>query len=169
VVTRKTGKRSRRTRPEPAPVHPSRARSHSLAPPHLGEVASAAVLAVAILGLAVFIAGVAMAVSGFTMGGALGSAAPPNADQLGTGQVIGGFGLAVLGLVLSGSALALLADMPSSRPIAIAAAGVAAVLSAIGVFLVQAQPAADTVLAISLAVAAAIFAVAAVILVRTTR
>lgn len=170
MVTRKVGKPTSRARArEVAPPRPVRGRSHSLAPAHLGEAASAAVLAVAVLGLAVFIAGVAMAVSGMTLESRYGADPPPNIGQLGIGQVLGGIGLAILGLVLSGSALAVLADVARSRPIAAAASGLAAALAILGVVLVQLQPGGDLVLSIALAVAAAIFGVAALILVRPRR
>ena len=167
MVTRKSTTPAGRDKGE-RPARP-RARSHTLAPPHLGEAASAAVLAVAVLGLAVFIAGVAMAVSGLTVESRYGSSPPPNAGQLGTGQLLGGIGLALLGIVLSGSSLAVLADVARSRPVAAVASGVAAVLSVLGVILVQAQVRGDPVLATALAVVAVIFAVAAVILVRPRR
>jgi hypothetical protein len=122
-----------------------------------------------VLGLAVFIAGVAMSVSGMTIANRFGGDPPPNVDQLGIGQVLGGIGLAVLGLVLSGSALAVLADVPRSRPVAAAASGLAALLSVAGVVLVQLQPGGDLVLAIALAVAAVIFGAAAIILLRPRR
>jgi hypothetical protein len=167
VVTKKAGKPAARSRArDAAPARVSRARSHTLAPPHLGEAASAAVLAVAVLGLAVFIAGVAMAVSGMTIANRFGDSPPPNVGDLGFGQVLGGFGLSALGIVLSGSALAVLADVARSRPVAAAASGVAAILAAVGVVLVQLQPGGDLVLSLALAVAAIIFAVAAVVLVR---
>jgi hypothetical protein len=167
VVTKKVGKPATRARArEATAVRQPRGRSHSLAPPHLGEAASAAVLAVAVLGLAVFIAGVAMAVSGMTVASRFGDTPPPNVDQLGLGQVLGGIGLGVLGLVLSGSALAVLADVPRSRPVAAAASGVAALLAVVGVVLIQLEPGGDLVLSLALAVAGLIFAIAAVILVR---
>jgi hypothetical protein len=169
VVTKKVGKPASRTRGiQVAPVR-ARARSHSLAPPHLGEAASAAVLAVVVLGLAVFIAGVAMSVSGMTIANRFGGDPPPNVDQLGIGQVLGGIGLAGLGLLLSGSGLAVLADVARSRPVAAVASGLAAVLAAAGVVLVQLQPGGDLVLSLALAVAAVIFGVAAIILVRPRR
>jgi hypothetical protein len=170
VVSKKVGKPSSRARPrEATAVRAPRTRSHSLAPAHLGEAASAAVLAVTVLGLAVFIAGVAMAVAGMTVANRFGETPPPNVDQLGTGQVLGGIGLAVLGIVLSGSGLAVLADVARSRPVAAAASIVATGLSIVGVILVQAQPGGDPVLSIALAVAAVIFGVAAIVLVRPRR
>ncbi len=165
MVTRKSSKPVSRGRPTRA----SRARSHTLAPSHLGEAASAAVLAVAVLGLAVFIAGVAITVAGLTLGNSFGSSPPPNASELGTGQVLGGIGLSLLGILLTGSSLAVLADVAHSRMVAAAASGLAALLSVIGIIVVQAQVRWDVVLGISLAVAAVIFAVAAVILVRPRR
>jgi hypothetical protein len=167
VVTKKVGKPASRVRAsDTAAPRVARGRSHSLAPPHLGEAASAAVLAVAVLGLAVFIAGVAMAVSGMTIANRFGESPPPNVAELGIGQVLGGIGLAALGIVLSGSALAVLADVPRSRPVAAAASGLTAILAAVGVVLVQLQPGGDLVLSLALAVAALIFAAATIILVR---
>jgi hypothetical protein len=170
VVTKKVSKPAQRGRARvAAPVRPARARSHSLAPAHLGEWASAAVLAVTVLGLAVFIAGVAMTVAGVTITNRFGASPPPNVDQLGIGQVLGGIGLGALGLLLSGSGLAVLAEVPRSRAVAAAASALAAVLGVAGIVLVQLQPGGDVVLSIALAVAVIIFAAAAVILVRRRR
>ena len=169
MVTKKAGRTASRARGADVAPARSRVRSHSLAPPHLGEAASAAVLAVVVLGLAVFIAGVAMSVSGMTIANRFGGDPPPNVDQLGIGQVLGGIGLALLGLLLSGSGLAVLADVPRSRPVAAVASGLATLLAAAGVMLVQLQPGGDWVLATALAVAAVIFGVAAIILVRPRR
>ena len=82
---------------------------------------------------------------------------------------MGGIGTALLGIVLSGSSLAVLADVTRSRPMAAVASGIAAVLCVVGVVLVQAQMRGDAVLAASLAVAAIVFGGAAVILVRPRR
>lgn len=166
MVTKKIGKPSPRASAQRAAPAVARARSHTLAPPHLGEAASAAVLAVAVLGLAVFIAGVAMTVSGMTIANRFGESPPPNVGELGIGQVLGGIGLAALGILLSGSSLAVLADVPGSRPIAAAASGLTAALCALGVVLVQLEPGGDFVLGIALVVAAVVFAGAAIILVR---
>ncbi len=170
MVTKKVSKSAPRGRSrETAPARPARARSHSLAPAHLGEWASAAVLAVTVLGLAVFIAGVAMTVAGMTVGNRFGSTPPPNVDQLGFGQVLGGVGLAAFGLLLGGSGLAVLAEVPRSRAVAAVASALAAVLAVVGIVLVQLQPGGDLVLSIALAVAVIIFAAAAIILVRPRR
>ncbi len=122
-----------------------------------------------VLGLAVFIAGVAMAVAGMTIANRFGGSPPPNVDQLGLGQVLGGIGVAVLGILLSGSGLAVLAEVPRSRFVAAAVSGLSAALAVIGIILVQQQPGGDLVLSLALLVAALIFAAAAIVLVRLRR
>ena len=92
-----------------------RPRGHTLAPEHIGEAGSAAVLTMAILGLSTFIAAIALIVFGLTTAGSYGASPPPNAGSLGMGQVLGGFGLLVIGLALVGSSLAVLADLRGSR------------------------------------------------------
>jgi len=147
----------------------ARQRGHSLAPEHLGEIGSAAVLALSILGLAVFISGIAMAVFGLTTAARYGSLPPPNVGVLGQGQVLGGAGLVILGVALLGSALAVLADLRGSRLVAIAVSVVAALLCAGGVVRVMTVGYGDPVLAGALAVGAIIFAAAAFILARRAR
>jgi len=154
MVSRKAGK----------PPAMRRHRSHPLAPEHVGEAGSAAVVAMAVLGLAVFIAGVAMIASGLTMAGRYGESPPPNIGELGYGQVLGGAGLIVLGVAQVASALAVLADVRGSRMAAAAIAGLTAVLCAAGVLVVMNQAVTDSILAGALAVATLIFAVSAIIL-----
>jgi hypothetical protein len=170
VVTKKVSKPAPRARARDAAAsRPTRARSHSLAPAHLGELASAAVVAVTVLGLAVFIAGIAMAVAGMTIANRFGGSPPPNVDQLGLGQVLGGIGLGALGIVLGGSGLAVLGEVPGSRVVAAGVSALSAVLAVIGIILVQQQPGGDLVLSLALLVAGLIFAAAAVVLVRPRR
>lgn len=123
----------------------------------------------AILGLAIFIAAIAMVVFGMTASSRFGSSPPPNVDALGTGQVLGGIGLVVMSVALVGSALAVLADLRGSRRVAAIVAGAAAVLSAAGVVLVMSEGAGDAVLAAALAVATMIFGASAIILARRPR
>jgi hypothetical protein len=151
-----------------APARP-RPRSHTLAPEHIGEAGSVAVLAMAILGLAVFIAAIAMLVFGLTTAARFGSSPPPNVNELGTGQVLGGIGLLVTGLALVGSALAVLADLRGSRRVATVVAGLAGLLSAAGVVRVMGEGAGDAVLAAALAVTTMIFGASAFILARRPR
>jgi hypothetical protein len=157
------------SRRAPRPATPPRQRSHSLAPEHVGEAGSAALLAMAVLGLAIFISGVAMIAAGLTMGGRYGDSPPPNVGQLGFGQVLGGAGLLILSACQVGSALAVLADVRGSRPAAAGVAGLSAALSAAGVLLIMNQPVTNAILAIALAVSTLIYAVAAIILGRPPR
>ena len=154
----------RARRPAVAAPRP-RQRGHTLAPEHIGEAGSAAVLTMAILGLSTFIAAIALIVFGLTTAGSYGSP-PPNAGSLGLGQVVGGFGLLVIGLALLGSSLAVLADLRGSRRGAAAVAGATAVLSVVGVVMVMQVGIGDAVLAAALAACAVLCAVSAIILAR---
>jgi len=118
----------------------------------------------AVLGLAIFIAAVAIIASGLTIAGRYGESPPPNVGQLGYGQVLGGAGMIVLGVALVASALAVLADVRGSRRVAAAVAALTAVLSAAGVFLVMSQPVPDTILASALAILTLVFGVSAIVL-----
>lgn len=173
VTTKKTGvgrsARSRTGRARGTEAVTPRQRGHSLAPEHVGEAGSVALLTLAILGLALFIAAVAMIVFGISTAARYGSLPPPNAGGLGAGQVIGGVGLAVLGLAVLFSALAVLADIRGSRPVAIAIAALSAILSAAGVLRVMTLGVGDPVLAGALAIVAILFAAAAIVLARPRR
>jgi hypothetical protein len=173
VTTKKAGNversvRSRGARTAVRPGQRPRSRSHPLAPEHSGEAGSVAVLALAVLGLALFIAAIAMVVFGMTTGSRYVDP-PPNVAELGTGQVLGGIGLGVLGVGLLGAALAVLADVRGSRRIAAGISALAAALSVIGVVRVMTEGAGDPILAASLAVATLVFGAAAVILARPAR
>ncbi|HEX2142506.1 MAG TPA: hypothetical protein VHK28_09600 [Candidatus Limnocylindria bacterium] len=147
-------------------ARPGRPRAHSLAPAHLGEAASAALLVLATLGLAVFIAALAMIVFGLTMPGRFGSSPPPNVAELGFGQVFGGIGLLLLGVAMVGSSLAVLAEVRGSRRVAGGVAALAAILSVGGVVATLLQPGQELVLPLALGLAALIFLGVAVILLR---
>lgn len=147
-----------------------RHRGHSLAPEHLGERGAAAVLVTAIGGMAIFIAAVAMTVSGLTLSGRYaGTDPPPNIDQLGTGQVVGGIALLVLGILIVGGAAALLSGLPRSRPFAISISAITALLALVGFLLLLAPTRRDFVLLAALGVAVVAFGGAAVILARLKR
>jgi hypothetical protein len=175
VSGKKAGTAQRPGRARPAAgrdaVAPARARhrSHTLAPEHIGEAGSVALLAMAILGLAVFIAAIAMLVFGITTSARFASSPPPNVGQLGIGQVLGGIGLLVMGLALVGSALAVLADVRGSRRIAAVVAGLSALLAAAGVVRVMGEGGGDAVLAAALAVTTMILGASAIILARRPR
>ena len=163
MVTKKV---SSAPRASSAPRH----RAHSLAPEHLGEVGSVAVLTMVVLGMSVFIGAVAMIASGLTVGSRFtGGTPPPNIAELGTGQVIGGIGLLLLGAVQAGSALALLAAVRGSRRITMLVAAGSAVLTVAGVVLVMGQQTAIPLLAGALAIATLLYGASAVILARPRR
>ena len=166
-TTRNT-RADRSRRPVVAAPRP-RGRSHTLAPEHIGEAGSAAVLTLAILGLSTFIAAIALIVFGLTTGASFGASPLPNVGTLGMGQVLGGFGLLIIGLALLGSSLAVLADLRGSRRGAAAVAGATALLSAAGVVMVMQIGVGDAVLAAALAVCALLCGVSAVILARPAR
>jgi hypothetical protein len=168
--TRNRTARSRRERSrDEAARAAARRRGHTLAPEHVGEAGSVAVLAMSIVGLSIFIAGIAMVVFGLTTAARYGATPPPNVASLGQGQVLGGAGLAALGVALLGSALAVLADIRGSRVAATVLSAIAAVLSAVGVVRVMTLGIGDPVLAGALAVGTVILAAAAIILARRPR
>jgi hypothetical protein len=152
------------------PATPSvarRHRAHSLAPEHLGERGAAATLVAVIGGIAIFIAAVAIAVGGLTLPASYsGTTAPPNIDQLGMNQVIAGIALLVLGLVIVATAAALLANLPRSRPLAVAASAITALLSVVAFVLVLGATRLDPILLSALGVAAVAFGGAAFVLAR---
>ena len=157
------------TKPAARNVAP-RHRGHSLAPEHLGEVGAGATLTVAIGGTAIFIAALAMIVGGLTLPGRYGGATPPpNVGQLGVGQVIGGIGLLVLGVLIVASAMALFADLPRSRPLASVICALTALLAAAGLALLLANTRRDLVLITAIAVVLVAFAGAAFVLARLRR
>lgn len=147
-----------------------RHRGHSLAPEHLGERGAAAALTTAIGGMAIFIAAVGMTVGGLTLPSRwTGADPPPNVGQLGLGQVVGGIGLLVLGVLLIGSAAALLSGLPRSRPFAVGISALTAVLALAGFVLLMAPTRRDPVLLAALGVAVVTFGGAAFVLARLRR
>jgi hypothetical protein len=147
-----------------------RHRGHSLAPEHLGERGAAAALTTAIGGLAIFIAAVAMTVGGLTLPNRwAGADPPPNVGSLGLGQVVGGIGLLVLGILLVGSSAALLSGLPRSRPFAAGISAITAALALAGFVLLMVPTRRDFVLLAALGVAVVAFGGAAVILARLRR
>jgi hypothetical protein len=142
-------------------------RTHSLAPAHLGDARAAAALAITVLGVAVFIAAVGLVISGLTLSASFDPAnLPPNADALGTWQVIAGFGLFVVGAVMAAGGLALLTGSQRARvPTAVLAlaAAVGAAVGGIGIIL---RGPSDLVLALSLFGLALGLAISALILLR---
>lgn len=147
-----------------------RHRGHSLAPEHLGERGAAAALVTAVGGTAISIAALAMTVSGLTLPSRYaGAEPPPNVGQLGLGQVVGGIGLLVLGILMVGGSLALLGGLPRSRPFAAVISAISALLALAGFVLLMVPTRRDLVLLSALGVAVVAFGGAAVILARLRR
>lgn len=120
--------------------------------------------------MAIFIAAVGMTVSGLTLPGRYaGTDPPPNVDQLGMGQVVGGIALLVLGILIVGGAAALLSGLPRSRPFAVGISSITALLALAGFVLLLGPARRDLVLLAAVGVAVVAFGGAAVILARLKR
>ncbi len=172
VVTKKIGKPAtpREELGTRSAIARRRPKSHALAPEHVGEAGSIAVLAEAVLGLSLFIAGLAVLVSGITVGARYaGDTPPPNLGTLGLPQIGGGAALIVLALAMVVSALAVLADLRHARIAAALVSATAAVLAIVGVVLVMSQQRPDQLFAAALAVVAITSAAAAIVLIRPRR
>ena len=127
-------------------------------------------VATAIGGLSIFIAAIGMAVNGLTLPSRYaGVDAPASAGQLGVGQVVGGIGLLFLGILIVGSAAALLSGLPRSRPFAIGISAITAALALAGFVLLLTPTRRDVVLLAALGVAVVAFGGATVILARLRR
>ena len=124
----------------------------------------------AIGGLSIFIAAIGMTVNGLTLPARYaGADAPPTVGQLGVGQVVGGIGLLVLGILIVGSSAALLSGLPRSRPFAVAISAITAALALAGFVLLLTPTRRDVVLLAALGVAVVAFGGATVILARLRR
>lgn len=145
--------------------------THALAPDHLGEIASVALLAVAILALALFIVGISMLVGGLTIGSkyAANGGPPPGVSGLGTVPLLGGAGITLLSAVLLVAAGAVLAELRGARAALAVLTGVSAALCAIGVAVVMRAAGGAPILAAGLAVAALVFGVCTLVFVRRRR
>lgn len=142
---------------------------HTLAPAHLGEATAAATVAVVVGGIALVITAIGMVVMALTIGARYGADAPPNAGSLAILPVIGGILLLLLGGGLTAGGLAVLAHVRRSRLATGVLSAVAAALSAIGTILAMINPPSDPVIAVALTVAALVFGVAALLLLRPRR
>jgi hypothetical protein len=142
-------------------------RSHSLAPAHLGDARAAAALAITVLGVAVFIAAIGIVVTGLTLSASFDSAnPPPNADALGTGQVIAGFALFVVGVALAAGGLGLLTGGRRARVPTAALALLTAIGAIAGGAAIIIRGPSDMILALSLFGLALGLIVSALILLR---
>jgi hypothetical protein len=142
---------------------------HSLAPPHLGEATAAATVGVVVGGIALVITGLGILAMGLTMGARFADDPPPDAGSLGIVPMALGAGILLLGGALTAGGVAVLGEARRSRLITGILAAGAAGLAAVGTVLVMVNPPPDVVLAIALTVAALVFGVAAILLLRPRR
>jgi hypothetical protein len=143
--------------------------AHSLAPEHLNEPTAAATLAVIVGGVALVITGIGVIALSLTLGVRFGGDPPPDIGSYSLVPLLGGVGAVLLGGGLTAGGLAVIGNVRGARPATGVLAAIAAGLSALGTVLVMTNPPADTVLAIALTVAALVYAVAAILLLRPQR
>jgi hypothetical protein len=125
------------------------------------------VLIAAIGGIAIFIAAVAITVGGLTLpSGYSGTTPPPNIDQLALNQVIAGIAILVFALVIVATSVALFANLPRSRPLAIGSSAIATVLAIAAFAYVLLESHSDPILLASLGVTAIAFGGASFVLAR---
>lgn len=143
-----------------------RARSHPLAPAHVGELGAVALLVMGIIGVALVITGLAVLVEGLTVANAFADSPPPNVSSLGTPQVLGGLGVMMAGAAEVTASALLLLNRRRARLLAIAVDVAAALLAAAGAVLVSTVGGRDVVLTASLLITAVALGLAAVALQR---
>jgi hypothetical protein len=143
--------------------------AHALAPEHLGEATAAATLAVIVGGVALVITGIGIIALSLTIGVRFGGDPPPDVASYAIAPLLGGIGAIALGGGLAAGGLAVIGDARGARLVTGVLAALAAALAALGTVLVMINPPPDTVLAIALTVAALVFGVAAVLLIRPRR
>jgi hypothetical protein len=142
---------------------------HSLAPAHLGEATAAATVAVVVGGIALTITALGIIALSLTIGGRYGGDPPPNVGSLAIGPVLLGIILLLLGIGLAAGGVAVLGGVRRSRLVTGVLSSIAAGLSALGVVLAMIGQPPDPVIAIALTVAALVFGVAALLLLRPRR
>lgn len=128
-----------------------------------------ATLAVVVGGIALAITGIGMTAMALTMGARYAGNPPPDVAELALMPTLGGIGLIVLGGLLAAGGIGVLARARRARFVTGILSGLTAVLAALGVVLVMAQPPADVVLATAMTVATLVFGAAAVLLLRPRR
>ena len=142
---------------------------HTLAPAHLGEATAAATVAVVVGGIALVITGLGMIAMALTIGGRYGGDPPPNVGSLALPPILLGVVLLALGIGLAAGGIAVLAAVRRSRLVTGILAAAAAALAALGTVLAMLTSPADPVIAVALTVAALVFGVASLLLLRPRR
>lgn len=143
--------------------------AHSLTPGHLGEATAAATVAVIVGGIALVITGIGMVAMALTIGARYGGNPPPNVGSLAVLPAIGGLLVILLGGGLTAGGIGVFGAARRARLVTGILAGVTAGLAALGTVLAMTNQPADPVIAIALTVAALVFGVAALLLLRPRR
>jgi hypothetical protein len=142
---------------------------HSLAPSHLGEATAAATVAVLVGGVALAISGIGIVAMGLTVGARYGGSPPPDVGSLMVLPVILGVALLLLGIGLTAGGVAVFGAVRRARLATGILAAVATVAAAVGTVLAMTSTPSDPIIAIALTVAALVFGVAAMLLLRRRR
>ena len=143
--------------------------SHSLAPAHLGEATSAAVVAVMVGGVALVISGIGVVVMALTIGSRYAGDPPPNVGSLAILPAALGVLLLLLGGGLTAGGLGVLAAARRARLVTGILSALAAALAAVGTVLAMVNDPPDPVIAVALTVATLVFGVSALLLLRPRR
>lgn len=143
--------------------------AHSLAPEHLGEATAAATVAVIVGGIALVITGIGMLAMALTIAARYGGSPPPDVGSLAILPVGLGIGAILLGGGLTAGGIAVLGATRRARLVTGILAAVATALAALGTVVAMVNAPADPVLAIALTVAALVFGVSALLLLRPRR
>jgi hypothetical protein len=148
----------------------ARARTqHSLAPSHLGEATAAATVAVLVGGVALAISGIGIVAMGLTVGARYGGSPPPNVGSLMVLPVVLGVVLLLLGIGLTAGGVAVFGAVGRARLATGMLAAVTTVAAAVGTVLAMTSTPSDPIIAIALTVAALVFGVSAMLLLRGRR
>jgi hypothetical protein len=141
----------------------------SLSPAHLGEATAAATIAVVVGGIALAVTGIGVVVMSLALGARYGGDPPPDLGAHILGPAIGGAFTLLLGGGLTAGGVAVLGDVRRSRLVTGVLAAVTAGLCALGTVVAMTNPPATPVVAIALTIAAAVFGIAALLLLRPRR
>ena len=141
----------------------------SLAPEHLSDATAAATVAVMVGGVALVISGIGIIAMGLTIGARYGGSPPPNAGSMVLPSVLLGLALLIFGAALTVGGVSVFNNVRRSRLATGVLAAVATALAALGTVLAMTTAPADTVLGIALTVAALVFGVSAILLLRPRR
>ncbi len=106
---------------------------------------------------------------GLTIGTRYGGDPPPDVGSLAVLPALAGIGILVLGAALTAGGVAVFGAIRRARPATGVIAAIAAGLAALGTVLAMTSSPPDPIIAIALTVAALVFGVAAILLLRPRR